>query len=108
VIQIAKSCPCLIKLSLQWNLGVTSAGICCVITNCVFLKKLDCTGLKNLRDDCLEPCLEMEKENKRTGLRSLVDLSFNRCDYVSTSLLEKVKAKFKGMEIYDFYNELIL
>ena len=50
------------------------------------LEFLDSTGLKNLKD-CLDEPLEREKKAK-TALRSLNYLSFNRCDFITTSKLD--------------------
>ncbi len=108
VIAIANSCKNLEKLSLQWCLQVGDQAIEKVLLQCLILRKLDCTGMKNLKDGCLLKVILLESQGQPTALRSLNRLSFNRCDYVSNKLLEACYAKFgPKLKIHDFYNELI-
>jgi len=82
VLSIAENCPNLKRLSLQWCVQVEDEGVEKVILRCKGLKKLDCTGMKKLRDCLLKPLLA-EGQGSQTALRSLKMLSFHRCDYVS-------------------------
>jgi hypothetical protein len=105
VLSIAENCPNLLRLSLQWCLQVEDEAVEQVILKCRKLKKLDCTGMKKLRDCLLKPLIA-EGQGVPTALRSLKILSFHRCDYISNQVLEACYSKF-GMCIHDFYNELI-
>ena len=75
--------------------------------NCKQLESLDATGLKNLKDACLDEALTAQKKGERSALRKLKYLSFNRCDFVSSSQLDNVLSLFPTIEILDFYGNKV-
>lgn len=104
VLQIAKNCKNLQKLSVQWCIEVRDEAIAAVIVSCPHLKSLDCTGLKNLTGDCVRSALETEDAGGWSGLRSMRYMSFQQCNQVEDSVLEQCFKRFPKIEIRDFYN----
>ena len=82
---IGRNCPNLEKLSFQWCMNIDDEGFSFVLMNCKQLVSLDGTGLKNLKDACLDEAIKSEMKNEKTALRKLKYLSFNRCDFVSST-----------------------
>ncbi|CDW74711.1 f-box lrr-repeat protein 2 [Stylonychia lemnae] len=111
VVLIGTNCQKLRSLSLNWCQQLKSDGIEKVLLNCKLLKKLNLVGLKLLQDQAFERAIQIEEEKKndihelRTALDSLKLMNLASCDYVSDTLLYKIKRNHRSMVIFNYYQD---
>lgn len=82
---------------------ILDAGIKSILLGCKSLRKLKCVGLKKITDECIDAALSKQQ----SALDSLYLMDLTMCDYVSDSVLERVKQKHSKITIYNYYREEI-
>lgn len=97
---IAENCPNLERYSSSWCPHVSSPGVGALLASCTRLSRLNLTGLKKLTDEAFSSLLTSE-----TTTISLLNLEM--CDFVSDSLLLRLKVRHPSVTIFNYYKDEI-
>ena len=97
---IAEHCPNLERYSSSWCPHVSSPGIAALLASCLRLSRLNLTGLKKLTDEAFTSLLTSETT-------SVTLLNLEMCDFVTDSLLLRLKVRHPYVTIYNYYKDEI-
>jgi len=99
IISVAKHCPILGTLSLNWCWDVTDVGLACVVNKCKFLINLNLCGVVRLLGDFLP--------NINKLLVGLQLLDLEQCPDVQLAVLEDLVRQNMDLVIKDYYGEQV-
>jgi len=99
IISVAKHCPTLGTLSLNWCWEVTDVGMACIVNKCKFLINLNLCGVVRLLGDFLPSINKL--------LIGLQVLDLEQCPDVQLAVLEDLVRQNMDLVIKDYYGEQV-